>query len=276
MKSTIAGAFALAVVVAGCAATPSAGASPSASPVGRPAVTTVPSRDSAGNFVLLDFEGKHFLQGTSQGPNVLVDAQRENMPIGRVTGGDGSRALRFPHFATTEAAPRMVLVVQPADGTQASVDPTSDGSLTFGADVKLDRSAGRGEFDNGDNVVQRGLFVDPSQYKLQVDDRMPSCSLKSATASAFVRAPEAMEPGWYRIVCDYHDGTLTVSVSRMEDGQVGEAVQASVTEDVGPLAFDPATPLVIGGKVGHNGLLVRGQPDQFNGALDNVFVSPGL
>jgi hypothetical protein len=73
-----------------------------------------------------------------------------------------------------------------------------------------------------------------------------------------------------------HAGTLTVSASRMKDGQVGAPVQAPVTEDLGPLIFNPVTPLVIGGKVGWNGLLVRKQPDQFNGALDNVFVTPKL
>jgi hypothetical protein len=276
MKSTVTGALVLAVVVAGCSAIPSAGAAPSASPVGRPVATSIPSPDSSGDFVLLQFEGNKPFEVTSHGPNLKVDVKRENMPIGRVTSGDGSRGLRFPHFKQDEEAPRMVLVVQPEDDTAASVDPTSDGSLTFGADVKLDRDAGSGTFDNGDNVVQRGLYADPSQYKLQVDKRVPSCTVKSPLARAFVKAPEPMQPGWYRVVCDYAAGTLTVTVSRMQDGQVGEPVQASVTEDLGPLVFNPVTPLVIGGKVGSNGLLVRNQPDQFNGALDNVFVAPGL
>jgi hypothetical protein len=276
MKSTLTGALVLAVVVAGCSATPSAGASPSASGLGRAAATTIPSLDTSRSFVLLDFEGTSPLQATTQGPGVRVDAKREKMPIGRVTSGDGSRGLRFPHFSKDDEAPRMVLVVQPEGTAAASVDPTSDGGFTFGADVKLDRIAGSGKFDNGDNVVQRGLFADPSQYKLQVDKRVPSCTVKSPLARAFVKVPEAMEPGWYRVVCDYRAGTLTVSASRMENGQPGAPVQASVTEDLGPLVFNPATPLVVGGKVGSNGLLVRNQPDQFNGALDNVFVAPGL
>jgi hypothetical protein len=276
MKSTITGAFVLAVVVAGCSATPSAGAAPSASPVGRPVATSIPGPDSAEDFVLFQFEGSKPFEVTSHGQDVKVDVQRENMPVGRVTSGDGSRGLRFPHFKQDEEAPRMVLVVQPQDVTAATIDPTQDGSLTFGADVKLDRDAGSGKFDNGDNVVQRGLYADPSQYKLQVDKRVPSCTVKSPLARAFVKAPEPMAPGWYRVICDYYAGTLTVSVSRMEDGQVGAPVQASVTEDLGPLVFNPVTPLVIGGKVGSNGLLVRNQPDQFNGALDNVFVAPGL
>jgi hypothetical protein len=273
MNSTVTGALVLAVVVAGCSATPSAGAAPSASPVGRPAATSIPDPNSDGDFVLFQFEGTKPFEATSHGPDVKVDVQRENMPIGRVTSGDGSRGLRFPHFKQDEEAPRLILVVQPQDPTAASVDPTRDGSLTFGADVKLDRDAGSGTFDNGDNVVQRGLFADPSQYKLQVDKRVPSCTVKSPLARAFVELPQPMERGWYRVVCDYRAGTLTVSASRMEDGQVGAPVQASVTQDVGPLVFNPVTPLVIGGKVGSNGLMVRHQPDQFNGALDNVFVS---
>jgi hypothetical protein len=276
MKSTMTGAFVLAVVVAGCSATPSAGASPSTSSVGRPAATSVPSPGSSGNFLLLNFDDPNPFLVTNQGPNVKVDVKRENMPIGRVTSGDGSRGLRFPHFKQDEEAPRMVLVVQPEEMSAASVDPTSDGDFTFGADVKLDRDAGSGKFDNGDNVLQRGLFADPSQYKLQVDKRVPSCTVKSPLARAFVKAPEAMQPGWYRIVCDYHAGSLTVSVSRMQDHEVGEPVQATVTENLGPLVFNPATPLVIGGKVGSNGLPIKNQPDQFNGALDNIFVAPGL
>jgi hypothetical protein len=275
MKPTLTGAIVLAVVVAGCSATPSAGAAPSTPSAGRAAATTIPSGDS-GNFVLLDFEGSNPFQVTSQGSDVKVDVRRENMPVGRVTSGDGSRGLRFPHFLADVEAPRMVLVLQPEEPAAASVDPTSGGDFTFGADVKLDRNAGSGIFDNGDNVVQRGLFADPSQYKLQVDKRVPSCTVKSPLARAFVNAPEPMQPGWYRIVCDYHDGVLTVSTSRMENGVAGEPVQASVTEDLGPLVFNPATPVVVGGKIGSNGLLVRRQPDQFNGALDNVFVAPGL
>jgi hypothetical protein len=275
MKSTITGAFVLAVVVAGCSATPSAGASPSISSVGRPAATSIPTPGSSGNFVLLNFDDSNPFVVTSQGPDVKVDVQRENMPVGRVTSGDGSRGLRFPHFKKDDEAPRMVLVVQPEELSAASVDPAGDGEFTFGADVKLDRDAGSGTFDNGDNVLQRGLYADPSQYKLQVDKRVPSCTVKSPLARAFVRAPEAMQPGWYRIVCDYNAGSLTLSVSRMQNGEVGDPVQATVTEDLGPLVFKPATPVVIGGKVGFNGLMVRHNPDQFNGALDNVFVAPG-
>lgn len=280
MKSTLAGGFALAVVVAGCSGASSAGATPStvtSSADGSATAATPPTRTSPGEFVLLDFEGENALETTGAGPDVLVERLRENFGLGWVTGGDGSRALRFPHYALTPDAPRMALVLKPADQAQATTDPTAGaGSLTFGADLKLDRDAVTGVFDNGDNVLQRGLYADPSQYKLQVDKRVPSCTVKSPTARAFVQLPDPMERGWYRVSCRYEGGVLSVSAARMVEGQPGEVTTASVAEDVGPLEFDPTTPVVVGAKIGGNGLLVRSQPDQFNGALDNVFVAPGL
>lgn len=280
MKSTLAGAFALAVV-AGCGVASSADAVPSAGTVTASAdgaaAAVPPTRTSPGPFVLLDFEGEDALEATGTGPQVVVDRLRENFGLGWVTAGDGSRALRFPHYALTADAPRMALVLKPADQAQATTDPTSgDGTLTFGADLKLDHDAVSGLFDNGDNVLQRGLYADPSQYKLQVDKRIPSCTVKSPQARAFVQLPDAMERGWYRVSCRYDGQQLSVSAAKMTDGQPGETVTASVAAEVGPLAFDPATPVVVGGKIGTNGLLVHRQPDQFNGALDNLFVAPGL
>lgn len=280
MKATLAGAFALAVVVAGCSGASSAGAAPGTPAPTAPGTTGAPlppTRTSPGDFVLLDFEGADPLEAVGSGPRVEVDRLREDFGLGWVTGGDGSRALRFPHYALTADAPRMALLLKNGDQAAASTDPTAgDGRLVFGADLKLDRDAGRGPFDNGDNVVQRGLYADPSQYKLQVDKRIPSCTVKSSRARAFVQLPEPMESGWYRVSCRYEAGTLTVSAAPLEDGQPGAPVTASAAADLGPLVFDPETPVAVGGKIGGNGLLVRSQPDQFNGALDNLFVSPGL
>jgi len=280
MKSTLAAALALAVVAAGCSWASSADASPStaaSSGEGSATPTHSPDRTSSGPFVLLDFEGEDALEATGEGPRVVVDRLRENFGLGWVRSGDGSRALRFPHYALTADAPRMALVLKNADQGQASTDPTADdGSLTFGTDLKLDHDAGRGVFDNGDNVLQRGLYADPSQYKLQVDKRLPSCTVKSPSARAFVQLPESLDYGWYRVSCYYDGVTLTVSAAPMTGGTPGPALTASVAADIGPLAFDRKTPVVVGGKIGRNGQLVRSQPDQFNGALDNVFVSPGL
>ena len=41
---------------------------------------------------------------------------------------------------------------------------------------------------------------------------------------------------------------------------------------VGSLTFDPAVPLVMGGKLTADGVVVQRKADQLNGALDNVFV----
>jgi len=144
--------------------------------------------------------------------------------------------------------------------------------FSFGADLRLnDASSGKGD-DNGDNVLQRGLFSDANQYKLQVDKRVPSCTVNSNGARLFVKFDESLDEGWFRVRCDYESGSLTLSLSRILTDRVEELGDKTSSMSIGSLSFSRSTPATIGGKIGSNGELVVKESDQFNGDLDNVFV----
>jgi hypothetical protein len=156
-------------------------------------------------------------------------------------------------------------------GTADLLNPDGN-DLSFGADLRLnDLSSGKGD-DNGDNVLQRGLFSDANQYKLQVDKRVPSCTVKSGDARLLVKFNEGLDEGWFRVRCDYEPGSLTLSVSRIFTDRVEDLGTKTKSMSLGSLDFIGSTPVTIGGKIGSNGELVLTESDQFNGELDNVFV----
>jgi hypothetical protein len=156
-------------------------------------------------------------------------------------------------------------------------DPAPDGAssapdLVFGADVQLGEGSGAGAQDNGDNVVQRGLFADQDQLKLQVDKHVPSCTVRTPRLRAFVKLTHAMDDGWQRLSCRYDGVTLDLTATRL--GGAGAAPEVvSSPAAAGALSFASSTDISVGGKVTADGALVKTQPDQFNGVLDNVFVS---
>ena len=74
--------------------------------------------------------------------------------------------------------------------------------FAFGADVALDDVTTGTAPDNGDNLVQRGLYQSSSQYKIQVDDGRVSCRVAGVSGEIVVYAPGRLHPGdWYRIRC---------------------------------------------------------------------------
>jgi hypothetical protein len=118
-------------------------------------------------------------------------AARHGGTLGEGAGRDGAgsnRAVRFPAHSAATDAPRAVVRVVP-EGPDA-LDPGT-GRFESGADVVLDatsESGAVGSTDNGDNLVQRGLFDDLSQYKVQLDARRPSCRVKGSAGTVFVTA----------------------------------------------------------------------------------------
>jgi hypothetical protein len=227
-----------------------------------------PSVSPAG--VLLDFDNEDPLATTVADRVSVRSLEAGGGQIIQVPSGNGTSAVRFPSYSPEVQAPRLVLVVNPVGATDLLNPEAKD--FSFGADIRLNEvSSGKGE-DNGDNVLQRGLFSDANQYKLQVDKRVPSCTVKSDKTELFVKFDKGLDEGWFRVRCAYEAKSLTLSVSRILTDRIEDLGNKSESKSLGPVGFSTRTPATIGGKLGSNGELVSNQSDQFNGELDNVFV----
>jgi hypothetical protein len=220
--------------------------------------------------VLLDFDDEDPLATTVSGRVSVRSLEAGGGQIVQVPSGNGTSALRFPPYSPEAQSPRLVLVLNPLGATDL-LNPEAE-DFSFGADLRLNEvSSGKGD-DNGDNVLQRGLFSDTSQYKLQVDKHVPSCTVRSGSAELFVKFDKGLDEGWFRVRCAYEAGSLTLSVSKILTDRVEEIGSKTESRSIGPIGFGARTPATIGGKLGSNGELVLNQSDQFNGELDNVFV----
>jgi hypothetical protein len=187
-------------------------------------------------------------------------------------GSDGDVGLRTPHYQGTEDAPTAVVAV--TSGEQGWMDPGRQ-PFEVDADVYLDPLSEGTAHDNGDNVVQRGLFTDPVQFKLQVDHRRPSCLVRGARTMVLVQSSVTLEPrSWYRLRCVRSSDAVELTVSSIVSGSPVAPRSDRVDRNPGLLEFPSSTPLTVAGKVGADG-----QPapatDQFNGRIDHVLVSIG-
>ena len=194
---------------------------------------------------------------------------------GQVTAGPdrfaAGHSLRLERFQRHEPARPAVVVVRPVDG---AVDPTDPGdrNFAFGAEFVVDEVTGRSGTDNGDNLVQRGLFGPDSQYKIQVDNGRPSCRVKGSEGTVNVHASEAVQPEhWYRVRCRRVGDLVMLRVATSVGGvkQISEYAAEGPTGTVSFSADSP--PFSIGGKVDEAGNVLAADSDQFNGLVDDVF-----
>ena len=178
-------------------------------------------------------------------------------------------SLRLEPFRPDRAAEPAVVVVEALGGD----DPTDPGrgDFSFGAEFVLDAHRGVSSTDNGDNLVQRGLFGEDAQYKIQLDDARPTCRVNGSEGSVTVRAAERVDTGeWYRVRCRRtgDEVTLRVVTSLGEGKEVRDYVETGRT---GSVSFTGAGPFSIGGKVDEDGDVLTADSDQFNGLVDDVF-----
>lgn len=156
-----------------------------------------------------------------------------------------------------------VLAVIPATG-----DTLAPGTEDFSFSVDI-RS--RGGWEDGANVLQRGLADDAGQYKLQIDGGQPSCTISGTDGRVQVASDRELSEGlWYRLQCDRTDQVVTLMVTRLEDGAEWVTSDTGATGDVRTKLDD--TPLSIAAKLTPTGQLANWQPDQFTGAIDNVIL----
>lgn len=211
---------------------------------------------------------------------VVTDPARAGS-IRWAAGAPGSdTAADLPAFSPSGA--RAIVAVQNLSGT---TDALAVGSqrLEFGADIVLDggTTAVAGSTDDGNNVVQRGLYNDNAQFKLEVDGDRPRCRVKGSGSSVDVGAATSIAPRrWYRLRCVRPSGsnTVTLTVTPIAaDGTFGTPVARSRTASgsIGSLGFARDVPLTVGGKLNRSLALASPSSDQFNGLIDNVVLRRG-
>lgn len=194
-------------------------------------------------------------------------------------GGDGS-ALGFPRDGNIRDGARAALRVQTGGDHEFAPEEADFG---YGADVFYDYLPVNSEDDNGDNVLQRGLFADVGQFKLQLDEGRPSCRVNGDDGELLAKATEPIKAGqWYRLRCQRSDGALSLFLAPLTGSAPapGSAEEAELpwqswrTEgDAGSVTVsDPPATLSIGGKLNAHGGVVEDAPDQFSGVLDNVTI----
>ncbi len=183
-------------------------------------------------------------------------------------GVGGGQALSFPSKATIGKG-RIVLRVL----TLTDPDPLSPGraDFAFGVDIRVDEQSSA---DDGDNVMQRGLFQDTAQYKIQLDDHRPSCRIAGNEGEVTVVGTDRVEPGqWYRLRCLREGAKVVLTVAKIDTN--GVAASPSVWSDFRPTGsvavMRTSTPISVGGKIATDGSVVAENTDQFNGSMDNLF-----
>lgn len=248
--------------------------------VSAPAETDAPP-EAVPHDVQLDFEDPAatvgtVMAGTSNAGPLDVRIDVVTAAGGRVTSepGPSGNAARFPLAGGVGAGSAAVLV-RPA-GPDDTLAPAAD-PFRFGVDFVLDASAvdptAVSGTDNGENLVQRGLFEDEHQYKLQVDHGVVSCRVAGTEGELVVKAATPVTPGiWYRVDCARDDAGLVLTVQVRGGDDWGPPQRWIVPGPTGGVELDSAVPLAIGAKVGRDAVIVRSASDQFNGVLDNVYV----
>lgn len=153
--------------------------------------------------------------------------------------------------------------------TAGSGDPLAPGSndFTFSIYFKKDATSSGTKVDDGDNLMQRGLYTDPAQYKLQVDDGKPSCVIRGDQGRVIVRSGLTVDPSlWYKAQCTKSGETTTLTLKEYRPDGTTRLVTARNSGVTGSLVWPRReTPISIGGKLAADGQVIRSTTDQFNG-----------
>lgn len=245
-------------------------------------VACEPTPPSAAPEVVLHLDDATSPDGTAQSTfrssgSAAVRAQVVTADGGRArsrAGRAGGRAVRLPAFDPTSPAPRAIMSITNAGSTDP-LDPNS-APFEFGADFALDATSaqtGSGSIDDGDNLIQRGLWNDRSQFKVEIDGRRPACLVRGAAGTVTVVATTRVDASrWYRVRCRREGGTVTLTLTRWSSDGSPVAQSWSATGPTGDLTPASASvPLSVGGKL--SGGAVDGHADQFNGSVDEVVLS---
>lgn len=182
---------------------------------------------------------------------------------------NGSKVFDLPAFAWSSTPPRAVLRVIPTGAGDALAPRLRD--FEFGADFRKDSLSSGTTVDNGDNLIQRGLWNEPAQYKIEVDGGRPGCRIKGDRGSVSVSAAFRVDPGlWYRVRCKRVANTVTLQTQEYRDDGTIRTVLTSRTGTIGSVVWPKTrTPLSVGGKLRADGSMVSSATDQFNGLVND-------
>ena len=247
MRSSWFGAFLAA------AATVAAPASASArTPVDAPAARSAPPVIIA----KYGFDGRSgsILDESGRGHTLSLVAGHGGL-VRPVVHGQGT-ALAFPPKCTGGVCPHAVL----QSPSSTDLNPGTR-TIAYGADVLLTP----GQTSNGQNIVQKGYSTTSSQWKLQIDGvgGRPSCVLvddRKPTIRIVTSSVPVADGRWHAVQCRRAGTAFVVSVDGVARGGVAVPAKLSITNN---------QPLSIGAKGAY------GDNDQFNGAMDNVWVQIG-
>lgn len=243
---------------------------------GRTYVADEPPEPSSTNLVELDFEDRAApvgeivptVQNTGTGRLYTEVVTHAGGRVLRAEGSGAGYALRFPGLEGGLDPPSAMLLVRSRDAEDFLSPGLED--FAFGADVLLDEESEDAPTDNGNNVVQRGLYEDAVQYKLQVDHGSVSCRIAGSDGAAVVTAPAVVPGEWYRVSCERSNGDVLLTWEALggSDEDKGTTVRRST---IGDVTFSAGTPFVVGGKLDARGQVTVDSTDQFNGVIDNVW-----
>jgi Laminin G domain len=211
--------------------------------------------------------------------HLLANSGSAPLRVRRATWGGGrirqaraphGPAVRLPAFRSTD--PGFATIRVDNLGAPDRMRP-DDGDFAFGASFSLDRISDGSAADNGDNLIQRGLFESPSQYKIQLDKRRVSCLVRGLDGGVVVEGARPVRPErWYRVKCVRRGEGIVLKIAAIDKDGRG---RRSITRQRGPIGavtMPLDTPLSIGGKLAGDGTLRPTSTDQFNGAVARVFL----
>jgi hypothetical protein len=182
----------------------------------------------------------------------LIESAMEGGELIQLPRGD-DWSVHFPMLCdvSPRECPRAILESGPA----GILNP-GDRPIRWGASVQVMPN----ERSEGSNVVQKGLSMSGTQYKLQVDgfDGRPSCVISGGQGIYVAHTTLGIADGtWHRLACERDGAVLSLFVDDVNVGNTLIPAGLSIVNDL---------PLRVGGK-GHGPF-----NDQFHGTVDDVFV----
>lgn len=232
-----------------------------------------PTASAAADTVRLSFSQNSSSVSHVGSADVTVDIVTLDGGSARGVPGRTTTALDFPDYDGSGSYPRAVVRVR----NDGSGDPLSPGwsDFEFGADFRLDRRSSGRSVDNGDNLIQRGLWGSSGQYKAEVDDGRPTCVVRGDDGRVTVRAPHDVErEEWYRLRCLREGNAVTLQLTHY--GSNGTATTTrTATGAIGTVSLSRSIPLAVGGKLTESGSVAGWSTDQFNGLVENPMLRVG-
>lgn len=206
------------------------------------------------------------------GGDSAIDIDIEEVEGGRAVTVPGPSmalpsAIQFPSYSDSATYPRAAIGLTPTAGQALSPESSN---FEYGAVFRLDQNSSGDTLDNGDNLFQRGLHGEGSQFKLQLDHRYPSCVVSGSAGRVLVRSNAKVTPDeWYRVTCSRIGSEVTVAVTPYGSG---DTENTSTSGGTGTLTFEPSRPASIGGKLTRSGSIAANASDQFNGAVAKAWI----